>query len=98
MLLRCKCPKCGDTKEYIAELVGTESDCLRCGHRFALQGNPGRTTWQIVSATLAVLIIIGGVSARMYLRANRWQRGHDRSAQTTTHRAPASSVDSDDDR
>ena len=71
MLLRCKCPKCGDPKEYIAELVGTESDCLRCGHRFALQGNPGRVTWQIVSATLAVLLLVGGIGGRLYMRANR---------------------------
>ena len=97
MLLRCKCPKCGDNKEYVAELVGTETDCFRCGHRFALQGNPGRVTWQIVSATLAVLLMIGAIGARYYLRANRWNWTHDRAAHTTTHRSTVSSVDTEDD-
>jgi ribosomal protein S27E len=84
MLLRCKCPDCGDLKEYVAEQVGTEADCLKCGHRFTLQPNKGRSAWQIISATLAVLLMIGGVSARYYLRAQRadarreaFQRRHE---------------------
>jgi DNA-directed RNA polymerase subunit RPC12/RpoP len=72
MLLKCKCPKCGEAKEYLAEQVGTPLDCFRCGHRFLLQNNPVRVTWQIISATLAVLVIIGGICARVYLRAERW--------------------------
>ena len=36
MLLRCKCPSCGETKEYIGEQVGSTLDCFRCGHRFEL--------------------------------------------------------------
>src|SRR5436190_6345228 len=74
MLLRGKCPGCGDAKEYIAELVGSETDCMKCGRRFVLKDNPGRVTWHIFTATLAVLILIGGIGARVYLRSNRWQR------------------------
>jgi hypothetical protein len=84
MLLKCKCPGCGETKEYVAEQVGTQLDCFRCGHRFVLQGNPARVTWQIVSATLAVLLIIGAVLGRVYLRAHRWDHVRDRHAPAAT--------------
>jgi uncharacterized paraquat-inducible protein A len=76
MLLRCKCPGCGDLKEYVAEEVGTTADCFRCGQRFTLQGNPGRAAWHVIAATLAVLVMIGGVGARMYLRAKQAEARH----------------------
>jgi uncharacterized protein (DUF983 family) len=84
MLLRSKCPKCGELKEYIPEQVGTHLDCFSCGHRFVLKDNPGRVTWQIVSATLAVLVIGGGLAARFYLRAHRWDHARQRTATTAT--------------
>jgi hypothetical protein len=73
MLLRCKCPGCGTLKEYVAEEVGSTADCLRCGQRFVLQPNHGRAVWQIAAATLAVLLIIGGIGARIYLRVQRYE-------------------------
>ncbi|HEY1376746.1 MAG TPA: hypothetical protein VGF55_08120 [Gemmataceae bacterium] len=76
MLLRCKCPGCGDQKEYVAEEVGSTADCFRCGQRFTLQGNPGRAAWQIIAATLAVFVLIGGAGARIYLRAKRAEARH----------------------
>ena len=42
MLLACKCPSCGQARQYIAELVGSTADCDRCGAAFVLKGNPGR--------------------------------------------------------
>ena len=42
MLLRCKCPGCGNLKEYVAEEVGAAADCFKCGQRFTLQPNKGR--------------------------------------------------------
>ena len=76
MLLRCKCPGCGDLKEYVAEEIGTSADCFRCGHRLTLQANPGRTAWQVISATLAVFVLVGGFTARMYWRAKRAEARH----------------------
>jgi hypothetical protein len=84
MLLRSKCPKCGELKEYIAEQVGSQLDCFRCGHRFVLKDNPGRVTWQIVSATLAVLVVLGGIATRYYLRSHRWDHARQRTAATST--------------
>jgi hypothetical protein len=98
MLLRCKCPGCGELKEYVAEEVGTSADCLKCGNRFTLLANPGRAAWQIVTATLAVLLMVGGVGARMYWRAKRSEARHQ-AAQTAVERqrlaAPADIGDDD---
>jgi ribosomal protein S27E len=96
MLLRCKCPGCGDLKEYVAEEVGTTADCFRCGQRFTLQPNPGRAAWQIVSATLAVLLMLGGIGARMYLRAKRAEARHE-AARSAFNRLPTNPADSSDD-
>lgn len=73
MLLKCKCPGCGETKEYIAEQVGSTIDCFRCGRRFVLQGNRARATWMIASATVAVLVFCGAAAA-WYYEAWRWDR------------------------
>ncbi len=97
MLLRCKCPGCGDLKEYVAEQVGTTADCFRCGHRFTLLSNPGRVTWHIIAATLAVLLMIVGFSARMYLRSQRWQARHH-AANVAHDRQVHDGDDKDDDR
>jgi hypothetical protein len=83
MLLRCKCPSCGETKEYIAEQVGSTLDCFRCGHRFELKGNPARVAWHIIAATLVVLAMIGAVLGRAYKRSHRWEHA-DRDRQTHT--------------
>jgi hypothetical protein len=77
MLLRCQCPGCGGLKEYVAEEVGSETDCFKCGRRFTLQPNKGRAAWQIISATLAVLLMIGGIGARVYFRAMRAEARHE---------------------
>jgi uncharacterized paraquat-inducible protein A len=77
MLLRRKCPGCGDLKEYLAEEVGTTADCFRCGQRFTLQPNNGRAAWQIITATMAVLLLISGIAARVYLRAKRAENRHN---------------------
>jgi|SRR6516165_3970496 hypothetical protein len=96
MLLRCKCPGCGDLKEYLAEEVGTSADCFRCGKRFTLRANRGRAVWQIVAATLAVLVLGGGVGARFYLRAKRSEaRFH--AAQTAAERQRQAARDDSDD-
>jgi len=76
MLLRCQCPGCGDLKEYVAEQVGTTADCFKCGRQFEMKANPGRVTWHIVAATLAVLMMTGGAGARWYLRAKRYENLH----------------------
>jgi uncharacterized protein (DUF983 family) len=97
MLLRCKCPGCGDLKEYVAEEVGTTGDCLRCGHRFTLQANPGRAAWQIIAATLAVLIMVGGFGARMYFRAKRSEDRFHAAQRAAERQRLAASNNSDDD-
>jgi len=95
MLLRCKCPGCGAPKEYIAEEVGTTADCPRCGNRFTLQPNPGRAIWQIVAATLGLLILVGGTTARIYKRAWWSQVRHEQFHKTAENRR---TVIVDDDR
>jgi hypothetical protein len=97
MLLRCKCPSCGEVKEYVQEQVGSELDCFRCGARFPLKGNPVRVTGHIIVATLAVLITIGGIASRAYWRAHRWERMHDRHAKVATFQPHAAPSDPDDD-
>lgn len=72
MLLKCKCPGCGEEKEYIAEQVGSQIDCFRCGRRFVLKANRMRATWKIVSATVAVMVF-GGALATWYYEARRWE-------------------------
>jgi hypothetical protein len=96
MLLRCKCPGCGDLKEYVAEEVGTATDCFRCGHRFTLQANPGRVAWHITCATLAVLLIIGGFSARYYWRAKRFEARHNQAVRAADQHRFVVTDDSDD--
>ena len=95
MLLRCKCPGCGAQKEYIAEEVGNTTDCPRCGNRFTLQPNPGRAVWHIVAATLGLLILVGGTTARIYKRAWRSQARHEHFHKTAEHQR---TVIVDDDR
>ena len=98
MLLRCKCPGCGNQKEYIAEEVGATTDCQRCGNRFTLQPNHGRVAWHIIAATLAVMGGVGGLGVRMYLRAQRVEAKHQHHAtrQAERHQTPLWG-DSDDD-
>jgi uncharacterized protein (DUF983 family) len=96
MFLRCQCPGCGETKEYIAEQVGGHLDCFGCGHRLVLNDNPGRVTWHIVSATLAVLVVLGGIATRYYLRSHRWDRDRPRTTATYTFDF-GGDADSDDD-
>jgi hypothetical protein len=83
MLLKCRCPKCGELKEYIPEQVGSQLDCFSCGHRFVLKNNPGRVTWRIVSATLAVLIMLGGLATWFY-ESRRWESFENRDAQAVS--------------
>jgi len=77
MLLKCKCPGCGEDKEYIAEQVGSQLDCFRCGRRFVLKANRVRATWKIVSATVAVLVFAGAL-VTWYHESRRWEKfdGH----------------------
>ena len=84
MLLRCKCPGCGDRKEYVAEEVGSTTDCFKCGSRFTLQPNRGRVAWHIIVATLAVLGMVGGITARVYKRAMRAEAKHQHNTNRTT--------------
>jgi ribosomal protein S27E len=81
MMLRCKCPGCGTQTEYIAEQVGTMTDCRSCGRAFALQANRGRVAWHIIAATLGVLVLVGGVTHRFYKRAKRSEMWHNAAAQ-----------------
>jgi hypothetical protein len=96
MLLRCNCPGCGDLKEYVVEQVGTTADCFRCGQRFTYQHNKGRALWQIVAATFAVLLIIGGIAARVYWRAKRFEARQDM-VRTLMERRLATPAGGDDD-
>jgi hypothetical protein len=98
MLLRCKCPGCGDQKEYVAEEVGSKADCFRCGHRFTLQPNRGRVAWHIIGATLAVLLMVVGATARVYWRAQRAERWqHAAKAAAERQRQAAAAITADDD-
>src|SRR5262249_34740633 len=94
MLLRCKCPGCGAQKEYVAEEVGSTADCFGGGQRFTLQSTPGRAAWQIVAATLAVFVLIGGAGARIYLRAKRAEARHH--AAQVAHERQIHDGDADD--
>ena len=71
MLLRSKCPGCGDLKEYVAEQVGSETDCRKCGRRFELKLYRGYVARQVISTTLAVLVVTGSVIAHFCLRDKR---------------------------
>lgn len=84
MLLKCQCPGCGETKEYIAEQVGATIDCFRCGRRFVLKSNKVRATWTIVSATVAVLIF-GGMLVTWYYEARRWEKFDEHTAQDESY-------------
>jgi hypothetical protein len=84
MLLRCKCPGCGDLKEYVAEEVGSTSDCFKCGSRFTLKPNRARAARHIIFATLAVLVMVGGITARIYKRARRAEARHQHHTNRTT--------------
>jgi uncharacterized protein (DUF983 family) len=77
MLLRCKCPGCGAKKEYIAEEVGSAADCSHCGQVFTLQHNRGRAAFHVLGATLGALILVGGISARVYFKAKRAEARHE---------------------
>lgn len=72
MLLKCRCPGCGEEKEYIAEQVGTPLDCFHCGRRFVLKSNRVRSTWKIISAAVAVLVFAGAL-VTWYYEARRWE-------------------------
>jgi uncharacterized protein (DUF983 family) len=74
MLFRCFCPRCGKKKEYIAEQVGQSSHCDNCGGEFTLQANHGRVTWHVIAATAFVIFIIGGIAARFYWKAHKYDR------------------------
>jgi len=76
MMLKCPCPKCGQSNDYIAEQVGLTTYCNRCGHAFALRGQPGKVVWHLALATLIVVGTIAGVVNRAYRRAHR--HDHDR--------------------
>jgi uncharacterized protein (DUF983 family) len=89
MLFSCKCPACGQKKQYIAEQVGTAVNCDRCGHSFPLPGNPGRVIWQIVAATLMVIILAGFYTSRAYFRAHRWDRIREQRSRDRGLAAPA---------
>jgi DNA-directed RNA polymerase subunit RPC12/RpoP len=84
MLLKCKCPKCGEKKEYIAEQVGSPLDCFRCGHRFILKNNTARATWRVVTATVAVLAFFGALAA-WYYESRRWESFEVREEQAESY-------------
>ena len=77
MLLACKCPSCGQEKQYIAELVGSTANCDRCGAAFELKGNPGRVFWHVALAAVVVVATVLGFFGRAALRSQRWQRIHE---------------------
>jgi uncharacterized protein (DUF983 family) len=81
MMLHCKCPGCGTKTEYIAEQVGTLTDCRSCGRAFALRANNGRAAWQIICATIGMLVLVGGISARYYWRVKRYETMHKAAVQ-----------------
>lgn len=71
MLLKCRCPKCGRAKEYIAEQVGQTGYCDSCGHAFTFRGQPMRVVWHLTVATLVVVGTVVGFMAKAYRKANR---------------------------
>jgi hypothetical protein len=83
-------------KEYIAEEVGATTDCMGCGRQFTLVANHGRAAWQIISATLAVLLLIGGVAGRYYLRAKRSEARFHAAQNAAERQRLAAQVDNDD--
>jgi hypothetical protein len=80
MLLRCFCPRCGKVREYIAEEVGQSRHCNHCGGEFTLKPNNGRVAWHIIGATAFVLFVIGGLAARYYWKANKYNRDPSRTS------------------
>jgi hypothetical protein len=96
MLLRCKCPGCGSPKQYIAEEVGKIADCHHCGQQFALKANPGRAASQIIAATLAVLVLVVGFSARLYWRAKRSENRHNAAVRSADQHRFAATDERDD--
>jgi hypothetical protein len=96
MLLRCKCPGCGAKKEYIAEEVGSTTDCPHCGQMFTLQPNRGRVAWHIIAGTLGLLMLVGGGTYRFYKRARMAQARHEAFHRHEQERRAATFDDRDD--
>lgn len=96
MMLRCKCPGCGTQTEYIAEQVGTITDCRGCGRAFALRANNGRAAWQIICATVGVLVLVAGAAHRVYWRAKRSEMLHKSAVQARDHQRVVIVDDNDD--
>ncbi|MFO0808348.1 MAG: hypothetical protein U0746_06970 [Gemmataceae bacterium] len=90
MMLKCPCPKCGQSNDYISEQVGQTAYCNRCGHAFTLRGQPAKVALHIALATLVVVGGVVGVFARAYHRAHR----NDRDRPTITFNP----YDDDDER
>jgi hypothetical protein len=60
--LSSPCPACAYIREYIREEVGSTAACNRCGHRFVLPPNDGRSL-----LALAWLSVCAVVSVWLYL-------------------------------
>ena len=90
MLLKCKCPHCGQPKDYIDEQVGQPAYCSRCGQSFTLQAQPAKVAWHLAVATFVVLAGVLGFLGKMYSKAHKYDRA----------RPPAftSVIDDDDDK